>query len=198
MKSVQLKSVILFVASLLVLNLSTIENSHAQVALGIKAAGNRTNYQKLTTANFGMEAGVFMRLGQNFYFQPEVNYSLRNSTFKKNSDEISSSNVNLRQHFVSVPALLGYHFINMENFKFHLTFGPRFDFRIADNIEGTDWKANSLQWGAQVGLGVDLWRFTLDASYCFAADNFHNTVTTVTQTEFVNTVLVSLGFKILK
>lgn len=188
----------LLAASVLTLNLCTVGTSQAQVALGIKVAGNRANYQKLTKGDFGLETGIFLRLGQNFYFQPEVNYSFKNSTFKEDDNEISSSNAKLRQHFVSVPALLGYHFINTDNFKFHLTFGPRFDFRIADNIEGTDWKANSLQWGAQVGLGFDLWRFTLDANYCFAADNFHNTITTVTQTKFVNTILVSLGFKFIK
>ena len=148
----------LLAASVLTLNLCTVGTSQAQVALGIKVAGNRANYQKLTKGDFGLETGIFLRLGQNFYFQPEVNYSFKNSTFKEDDNEISSSNAKLRQHFVSVPALLGYHFINTDNFKFHLTFGPRFDFRIADNIEGTDWKANSLQWGAQVGLGFDLWR----------------------------------------
>ena len=197
MRSVQLKSVVLVLASLLTLNLGTIATSHAQVALGIKVAGNFTNYQKVTDGNFGVEPGIFLRLGQNFYFQPEVNYVFKSSTFKDVSNEFST-NVKLKQHFVSVPVLLGYHFINKDNFKFHLTLGPRFDFRISDNIEGTDWKANSLQWGGQVGLGFDLWRFTLDASYCLAADNFHNEVTTVTQTKFSNVFLVSLGFKFLK
>ena len=197
MRSVQLKSVVLVLASLLALNLGTIATSHAQVALGIKVAGNFTNYQKVTDGNFGVEPGIFLRLGQNFYFQPEVNYVFKNSTFKKVYNEFST-NVRLKQHFVSVPVLLGYHFINKDNFKFHLTLGPRFDFRISDNIEGTDWKANSLQWGGQVGLGFDFWRFTLDASYCLAADNFHNEVTTVTQTKFSNVFLVSLGFKFLK
>lgn len=198
MRNIRMKSVMLFLASVLTLNLCMLGTAQAQVALGIKVAGNRVNYQKLTKGDFGLETGLFMRLGQNFYFQPEVNYAFKNSTFMDDANDISSTNEQLKQHFVSVPALLGYHFINKENFKFHLTLGPRFDFRISDNLEGTDWNANSLQWGAQVGLGFDIWRFTLDANYCFAADNFHNTITTVTQTKFVNTIIVSLGFKILK
>ncbi|MBO7494844.1 MAG: PorT family protein [Bacteroidales bacterium] len=198
MKNIRMKSVLLFMASVLTLNLCMLGTAQAQVALGIKVAGNRVNYQKLTKGDFGLETGIFLRLGQNFYFQPEVNYAYKNSTFTNDANDISSTNEKLKQHFVAVPALLGYHFINKENFKFHLTFGPRFDFRISDNLEGTDWNANSLQWGAQVGLGFDIWRFTLDANYCFAADNFHNTITTVTQTKFVNTIIISLGFKILK
>lgn len=197
MRNSQLKTVVVFIASLLALNFCTIATSRAQVALGIKVAGNMSNYQKLTTRDFGVEPGIFLRLGQNFYFQPEVNYVFKSSTFKDAVNEFST-NVKLKQHFVSVPVLLGYHFINKDNFKFHLTLGPRFDFRISDNIEGTDWKPNSLQWGGQVGMGFDLWRFTLDLSYCVAADNFHNEVTTVTQTKLANTFLLSLGFKILK
>ena len=197
MRSIQLKSVVLVFASLLALNLVTISTSHAQVALGIKVSGNFTNYQKVTVGNFGVEPGIFLRLGKDFYFQPEVNYAFKSSTFKDVVNEIST-NVKLKQHYVSVPVLLGYHFINKDNFKFHLTLGPRFDFRISDNIEGTDWKANAIQWGGQVGLGFDFWRFTLDASYSLAADNFHNEVTTVTQTKLSNVFLVSLGFKFLK
>ena len=197
MKSVRLKSVVLLIVSVLALNLCTIEKTQAQFSLGIKVAGNMTNYQKLTAGDFGVEPGVFLRLGKKFYFQPEVNYVLKRSTFKDAVNEIST-NLKLKQHFVSVPVLLGYHFVNKDNFKFHLTLGPRFDFKISDNIEGTDWRANSLQWGGQVGLGFDLWRFTLDASYCVAADNFHNEVTTVTQTKMVNAFLLSLGFKFIK
>ena len=197
MTSVRLKSVVLLIASVLALNLCTIEKTQAQFSLGIKVAGNMTNYQKLTAGDFGVEPGVFLRLGKKFYFQPEVNYVLKRSTFKDAVNEIST-NLKLKQHFVSVPVLLGYHFVNKDNFKFHLTLGPRFDFKISDNIEGTDWRANSLQWGGQVGLGFDLWRFTLDASYCVAADNFHNEVTTVTQTKMVNAFLLSLGFKFIK
>ena len=196
MKSI-IKSIVFFIVSFLALNLSTIMTTQAQFSIGITVSGNMTKYRKLTTGNFGVEPGIFLRLGQNFYFQPEVNYVFKSSTFKDVVNEIST-NVKLKQHFVSVPVLLGYHFINKDNFKFHLTLGPRFDFRISDNIEGTDWKANTLQWGGQVGLGFDLWRFTLDASYCLAADNFHNEVTTITQTKLTNVFLVSLGFKFLK
>ena len=198
MKNIPVKSTLFFLVSVLVLNLCTIDTARAQVALGIKVAGNMTNYMKITNLDFGMEAGVFMRLGNRLFFQPEVNYVFKNSMFKDGITEDFSTNMNLRQHSVSVPVLLGYHFINKENIKFHFTVGPRFNFRVADNVEGTDWKSGALQWGGQIGLGIDLWRFTFDVSYCIAADNFQNTVTTVTQTLMANTILVSLGFKFLK
>ena len=109
-----------------------------------------------------------------------------------------SSNTALKQHYLSVPALLGYHFIEKDNFKFRLTLGPRFDFKISDNMQDSDWTSNSLQWGGQFGIGVDLWRFTLDANYCIAADNFRNMVEGTSQTKQLNMFILSLGFKIVK
>ena len=79
-----------------------------------------------------------------------------------------------------------------------MTLGPRFDFKISDNMQDSDWTSNSLQWGGQFGIGVDLWRFTLDANYCIAADNFRNMVEGTSQTKQLNMFILSLGFKILK
>ena len=97
-----------------------------------------------------------------------------------------------------IPRMGLYHFIDNDNFKFRLTIGPRFDFKISDNMDDSDWSASSLQWGGQVGVGVDLWRFTLDANYCIAAANFRNMIEGTTQTKQMNMFIVSLGFKIVK
>ena len=104
----------------------------------------------------------------------------------------------LKQHYVSVPLLLGYHFINNDNFKFRLTIGPRFDFKVSDNFSDSDWESNLIQWGGQVGVGIDFWRFSLDGSYCIAADNFRNMAEGTSQTRQLNMFIVSLGFKIIK
>lgn len=183
--------------SIMMLNISTIVSANAQFSLGLKVAGNAVNYQKLTDRNFGLEAGLFMRLGQNFFFQPEVNYVFKSSNLKDAVAEISS-NIHLKQHYIAVPALLGYHFINNDNFKFRLTLGPRFDFKISDNIQDSDWKTGNVQWGGQVGAGIDFWRFALDFSYCFSADRFTNTANSTSQNNFQNMFILSLGFKIVK
>lgn len=174
-----------------------LQTAKAQFTIGIKAAANTTSYKNVTKNNLGVDAGVFMRFGQRFFFQPEVNYAFKSSTFKDVVNEFST-NIKLKQHYLSVPALLGYHFIDKDNFKFRLTIGPRFDFKIADNMEGTDWRTNNLQWGGQVGIGMDFWRFTLDLGYCFSADNFHNTANNTSQVKNMNTFLASLGFKFIK
>lgn len=197
MRKIQIKAVLMVLVSLIALNISTIGVSEAQFSLGLKVGANAVNYQKLTSRNFGLEAGIFMRLGQNFFFQPEVNYVLKSSTFKDAMEEISS-NFKLKQHYIAVPALLGYHFINNDNFKFRLTIGPRFDFKIADNLQESDWQSGVVQWGGQVGAGIDFWRFALDFSYCFSADKFINNVTQTSQNRFQNMFILTLGFKIVK
>lgn len=197
MKKMQMKSLLIATFSLLMINVMTISTTNAQFSIGIKGAANAANYLDLTNKKIGLEAGVFMRLGDRFYFQPEVNYVFKSSTIKDAIDE-AAANIELKQHYISVPALLGYHFINNDNFKFHLTIGPRFDFKIADNFEESGWESNAVQWGGQVGLGIDFWRFTLDVSYCIAADRFKYTATSEPNTQLTNMFIASLGFKFIK
>lgn len=195
MSNIRAKSIVMFLALSLALCLFSTGTAKAQFNFGIKVAGNADNYMRLTKMNIGLEAGVFFRLGNNFFFQPEVNYAFKNSTFQ---DQSVSTNQALHQHFLSVPALLGYQFINKDNFKFHLTIGPRFDFRLTDNMTGTDWRANAVQWGGQVGVGIDFWRFVLDFYYSIAADSFRNSQEGTSQTQQMNMFILSLGFKFLK
>ncbi len=198
MRTKQLRITVMALISVFLFNLLTVKQATAQFSLGLKVAGNATNYIALTKHDFGMEAGLFMRFGDRFFFQPEVNYVFKQSKFKENHLHEYSANETIKQHYVSVPALLGYHFINNDNFKFRLTIGPRFDFKISDNMTETDWNSNVVQWGGQVGVGIDFWRFSLDGSYCIAADNFRNMMEGSSQTKQLNMFIVSLGFKIVK
>lgn len=196
MNTHRMKSLLTAVVAMLLLTFAP-NCSQAQFTIGIKVAANADNYIALTTINIGMEAGVFIRLGDRLFFQPEVNYAFKNSTFREDAN-VFSTNAVLKQHYIAVPALLGYHFINKDNFKFRLIGGPRFDFRVADNMDGTSWHTNPVQWGGQIGLGIDFWLFTLDASYCFAGDNFRNSTEGVSQTKHMNMILLSFGMKFIK
>ena len=193
----QKNSIVLLLVSMFVLNVAMVGTANAQFKIGIKVAGNAANYSQVTKKNFGMEAGIFMRLGDRFFFQPEANYVFKRSTPINSPAEFSSDDV-IKQHFVSVPLLLGYHFINNENFKFRLTLGPRFDFKIGDNQGDNPWQTNTVQWGGQAGVGIDFWRFALDFSYCIAADNFRNIIEGTNQTKMANMFILSLGFKFIK
>jgi len=197
MKNNQKISIVMLLVSMFVLNVAMVGTANAQFKIGIKVAGNAANYNQLTKKNFGMEAGIFMRLGDRFFFQPEANYVFKRTTPINSPAEFSSDDV-IKQHYVSVPLLLGYHFINNENFKFRLTLGPRFDFKIGDNQGDNPWQTNTVQWGGQAGVGIDFWRFALDFSYCIAADNFRNIIEGTNQTKMANMFILSLGFKFVK
>lgn len=203
MKKNQLQSLITIVVSVLTLSLLTIGTANAQFTIGIKAGVNATSYKQITDKSFGLEAGIFMRLGSSFFFEPEVLYTFKSSSVKDAIAEITD-NIKLKQHFVSVPALLGYHFINKDNFKFRIMLGPRFDFKISDNLKDFQWNSNTVQWGGQVGVGMDIWRFAIDFHYCISADKFKkkdpatSTTTTETDTQRMNMFILSLGFKFIK
>ena len=81
MRSSKLKFAAMAIVSVLILNVFVVENAQAQFSLGLKVAGNTVNYKKLTENDFGLEAGIFLRFGYNFFFQPEVNYAFKKSTF---------------------------------------------------------------------------------------------------------------------
>jgi hypothetical protein len=187
----------LSLAALLCVSAMTVNSAKAQFSMGIKVAANAASYSKLTQRNFGWDAGLFLRLGDRFYFQPEVNYVFKRSSLIDNVGDASTGDM-LKQHYISVPALFGYHFIDNDNFKFHFTIGPRFDFKVADNFKDNPWQSGALQWGGQLGVGIDFWRFTLDVGYYIAADNFRNSETSESRTRMSNAFLVGLGFKIVK
>lgn len=195
----------LFCLAVMIVGL-TLSHADAQFTIGLKIAANGTNYKNLTNLSAGADAGVFLRIGDQFYFQPEVCYSFKRSKIQDPSSFVSEvqQNTELRQHFIDVPVLLGYNFINKDNFKVHLFLGPRFGFRMGSNLKEIDPLMNEegkLQWAGQVGFGFDIWRFTLDARYDLASDKFfngnrsdENSGKPWTQ----NTIVVSLGIKFIK
>ncbi|MCQ2276376.1 MAG: PorT family protein [Bacteroidales bacterium] len=177
----------------------TCSKANAQFTVGVKVAGNATNYMNFSELDGGVDAGVFLRLGERFYFQPEANYSFRSTKIQDVVNEMSE-NVRLKQHFIDVPLLLGYNFINKDNFKFHLIVGPRFGVRMGSNIDEiqvlTD-ESGKTQWGGQFGLGFDFWRFTLDARYDISANKFSE-ISGNPEFWKQNMIVVSLGFKFIK
>lgn len=183
----------------LLANLCLVQSAKAQFSLGLKVAGNATNYMNFSELNGGVDAGLFFRLGDAFYLQPEVCYSFRST---KLSDAVAQlqNETQLQQHFIDVPILLGYNFINKDNFKFHLIAGPRFGVRIGSNIKDIQVlqdEEGKFQYGGRFGLGFDFWRFTLDACYDISANKFHE-ISSDPEFWKQNMITVSLGFKLVK
>jgi hypothetical protein len=116
----------------------------------------------------GIHAGTFARLNLgSFYLQPEVYYTFSRAELRKNSPEIERLNFSF--HRLDVPLLLGYKVNN----TLRINAGPfaSVNMNARSQNEDTNWNAelndyyNRTLFGWQAGVGLDLWRFTLDARY---------------------------------
>ncbi|MBO4488575.1 MAG: PorT family protein [Bacteroidales bacterium] len=173
------------------------DRASAQFSVGIKVAGNAVSLDDFYDFSGGFDLGVFFRVGKKVYFQPEANYSFRSTDFRHIVGEFQE-NYRMRQHFLDLPMLLGCHFVNMKNFKMNFLIGPRVAILINNDLRevaSVSDMASQMQWGGQVGLGFDIWRFTLDGRYDIAADK---TSTNSGKARIQNMFVVSLGFKFIK
>jgi len=180
-------------------------NISAQLfTLGPKVSVNFTNVNfskgEKTALLPGVDAGLFFRFSiSRFYIQPEVNYVFKTTKFKDAWNEIEA-NFKYKTHSIGVPVLLGCHAVNNKNFKFRIFAGPEVCIRLGDNIKELANKElwSSFKYGLQAGLGIDVWRFTIDASYSFLVcknlDGLHSSIKFSNN----NIIKVGVGFKIIK
>lgn len=146
---------------------ASIATSQAQtVDLGIKTG---LNYGSLPSGlkelsdeagKMGFTVGAFARVGDNLYFQPEVNFSTYSSKYTFDSQKFQPKFRNL-----NVPLMVGYKLVNEENLKFRLSLGPDLSY----SLKGVSGPANSkykkFNAGGVLNVGVDLGLFTVDARY---------------------------------
>jgi len=164
-------------------------------SFGIKAGANLSNFIKETDFEVGADAGIFFRMGKIVYFQPEVLYSFRSTTFKDIVDE-AEENFKVNEHLIDIPLLLGFKIVNKENFNFRLFLGPRVGLRVGSNYKNIDDIMGYAQWGGQAGIGFDFWRFTLDLKYDISASKFKEADSNTFWKQ--NIISAAIGFKIVK
>ncbi|MDL2307975.1 PorT family protein [Bacteroidales bacterium OttesenSCG-928-B11] len=172
----------------------------SQVSLGIKGGVNFSNSTDLNTSmKTGGDAGIFLRLGDPFYFQPEVNYSFRSSSFKNLLDVELPNNFDLKTHNLDIPLLFGYKFLDYENFNFRVFIGPRIGVMLDNNFnkETHHDYFTLMEYGGQFGIGIDFWRFTLDFKYDFSTKKYEP-ILLDEQWLKQNMFNISIGFKFIK
>lgn len=157
----------------------------------------KLNSDFLSSFEPGMDVGVFVRVGYRFYFQPEVLYSFQNSTTFSGLINEFDQNMTLKTHYLQIPLQFGYSLVNNTNFKLRLFLGPKVGFLMKEEQELTQENLMAdFACGGIVGLGIDLWRFTLDAGYNFQFAKNLIPYTNVPE-KFLKSNLfsISLGFK---
>lgn len=173
---------------------------YSQFTFGPQVGVNLSNINDRTKLAPGFDAGIFFRLGTNFYFQPEVHYSFRSSTFRGAFEEIEN-NFKFKTHNIDIPLLFGYKFIAFENFNFRVFIGPRLGILIDNSLKEprNSNPLSKIQIGGQAGIGIDFWRFSLDARYDFSGTKYNSTVNENSSTWWTqNMINLVLGFKIIK
>ncbi len=180
-----------------ILFLLTTFSGFSQFTFGPKIGVNFSNVINESSMKPGFDAGVFLRIGRSFYFQPELDYSFRSSTLSGAIDELQE-NTRLKNHYFDIPLLLGFKFINNPNFNFRVSIGPRLGILLANNIDvsKSDNPVGTVQIGGRTGIGVDVWRFTFDVNYDFSASKYNSASTSTWWKQ--NMINIAVGFKILK
>ena len=124
---------------------------------------------KVKDANYGWQAGVFMRLKfGHFYIQPEGLFSSSSSTFNVNSLNIRNvvdSIRNVKLQNLDIPVMLGFKFGTLR-----LNAGPVGHLFLASsddlvNLNSYSAQFSKLKWGYQAGIGLDFGKVGLDLRY---------------------------------
>lgn len=145
--------------------------------------------------------GAFARVGfGNIYIQPEAYFSAKGGDVLEYGPNVSERIARFDLNQIDVPLLLGIKVVNGERSNLRIMAGPVFSILASKNIDGLDnFSKQYLKdhyFGYQYGIGVDLWRFFLDARMEHGANNLYSY-----PAESLNgknqTFMITLGFKIL-
>jgi len=112
----------------------------------------------------GFDAGIFIRMGGKIYFEPKALYSFK----KIDLTSVDSLKGSFQDHYLTVPLLLGVKIIDRKQLNVRVFVGPEFGFSVARKYDDVKDFFNSAEIGIYAGIGVDIWRFTMNVGYNFS------------------------------
>ncbi len=157
-----MKKQILFSVICMVLALSL---KAQDLSLGLRAGFSRNSVSQDFIAYSSKDAMTGMTLGGyakikvlGFFIMPEVNYNQRGNEIK----DFGTSTI----HNIDVPVLFGKQFFKV----IRVNGGPNFQFQLANTqTQVSNYinqsKFNDFVLGLQLGVGLDVWKLSLDARY---------------------------------
>jgi len=137
-----------------------------QWVIGIKAGANYTdlytdlNSLKDETGKAGFTIGAFARMGQELFFQPEINYIRSASKF-----EYDNQTLNPKFNQLNVPLMIGYKLLDQDYFNLRVSVGPDLNYSLNEPkpLKSFDYKKFTV--GGTFDVGVDLGNIAIDARY---------------------------------
>ncbi|MCF8428729.1 MAG: PorT family protein [Bacteroidia bacterium] len=143
---------------------------------------------QIPSSSNGFLIGGFTRFCiAGFYLQPEISFRNLNFTVN-NTGTTSAASTATMLNYIDVPVMFGKKILKVIN----LSAGPNFQFLVnkdltASNItmlEKGDY--NDFVVGAQLGIGIEIWKLCFDARYDFSINSIGNVATNVNNTQNVN------------
>ncbi|WP_345949941.1 porin family protein [Mucilaginibacter sp. PAMB04274] len=180
---------------------ATIAGAKAQSTFGIKGG---VNFSKINTDNLsesttaGYQAGVFARVGNVWYLQPEVYLGSRGGKFEgSGTGNTASASGKVTFTTLNVPVLLGRKLVSVGSLNVRAMAGPIYSYNLSDkntlrNVADDFGNYKNSTLGFQAGAGVDIGNITADLRY-------EGGLTKINEKygQRVNLWALSIGFKIL-
>ncbi len=176
----------------------------AQISLRPQAGFNTSSLsQDFDDATFsdevGFQFGVDLQLGNRFYVQPGIFWESAKNELR---ERIDGDKTEFTVNRIRVPLLVGYKLFSHETNRWvdlRLFTGPNMAFSVGKNIEDSplinkgDFKDAVYGW--QVGAGLDLAIFFVDAGYTFGlSEVFEGMASDVRNNLFYANAGVRIGF----
>jgi hypothetical protein len=189
----------------------------AQISLGPKI-GYTTNKLSVDKSDITSDLkssflyGAFVRLGDKWYVQPEINFYTAGGVFETPSlTSPNPVNEEVELKTIQIPLYIGLTLADLKLAKIRAQAGPTANI-VSDkkinplagstytSIKETD--INDIQWGFQFGAGVDVLMFTLDVQYFLGLNNLISDIelndgSTVKFDSKSQGFMVTLGWKII-
>lgn len=171
----------------------------------VKSGGDLNNLGlSIKNADYGAQFGAFARIGDKWYVQPELMFNTNSVNFKVQDLNSGNEVIGLakeRYNYVDLPLLIGRRFGPLR-----IETGPVAHFFISSSsdlksLAGYQQQFKEAAYGWQAGIGLDVWRFGLDARWEGNFDRFGNHIVINGQQlafDRTNRFLVTLSFALIK
>ncbi len=201
-----MKKTLLIISAILIA--STIQAQfHFGPQIGYTASKLTTSSSDITSSvknNFLF--GAFVRIGEKFYVQPEVNWLTQGGIWEADGIDMENTKLEMTYKTIQIPVSVGWRIIDLKLVNIRLFGGVSANIAtskemeingIMEPIEDADW--NDLIWQYQVGAGVDVLMFALDVKYIGGINDWNkNDISFDGKTISTkgNMFMVTLGWKI--
>ncbi len=158
-------------------------------------------------ARVGYQLGANLLIGDRFYVSPGVQYFAKSTEFSNNDNVEFSSDQKIQG--IRIPVLVGFRIIELEDdpyVNFRIFAGPSFNYildsDLGDESLEKELEYKDIQYAAEIGAGLDVGIFFLQAAYEFGLSNNYDNTVDNTEATFEgfdniksNTFFVSAGLR---